>query len=182
VADERTDEAILRDAASGNRESFRELVERYTRRVFSVSYRYLGNVHDAQDATQEAFTRAFASAGRFEPRGSVYAWLMRITVNTCINELRARRHRPLDRDDEGDLGGKGGEDDLLDLELRRQVRKALDELPPAQRMAVILAKYEGFSYDEIAGIMDRSVASVESLIVRGKRALAEKLAPYIVSH
>jgi len=182
LVEEKTDLDLIREAASGGREAFERLVEKYYRRVFGVSYRYLMNAQDAEDVTQEVFTRAFAAAGDFVPKGSVYGWLMRITVNLCLNELKARARRPGELLDEDRAEGSEGGREIGRLEARRQVSAALAALPEDQRMAVILAKYEGFSYDEIAGIMDRSVASVESLLVRARRELVRRLEPYVVSH
>jgi RNA polymerase sigma-70 factor (ECF subfamily) len=107
---------------------------------------------------------------------------MRITVNMCLSELKARARRPAEPLDDDRVEGSDGGRELHRREVRRQVESALAALPGDQRMAVILAKYEGFSYEEIARIMERSVASVESLLVRARRELARRLEPYVTSH
>jgi RNA polymerase sigma-70 factor (ECF subfamily) len=182
LAEEKTDLDLIQEAASGGRQAFEKLVEKYYGRVYGVSYRYLMNAQDAEDVTQEVFARAYAAAGDFVPRGSVYGWLMRITVNLCLTELKVRARRPVEPLDDARVDGSDGAREIDRREVRRQVESALSALPDDQRMAVILAKYEGFSYDEIARAMDRSIASVESLLVRARRELARRLEPYVTSH
>lgn len=175
------DDEIMRDVVSGDPDAFRFLVEKYTRRIFSVSYRYLNNYQDAEDVTQEVFTRGFAAAKKFKAYGSVYGWLLRIAVNLCINELKSTRRRVVGVLETGTEEGVNGEEDIRRQEMKRAIEEAMSHIPDSQRMAIILSKYEGLSYKEIAEITGRSVSSVESLIVRARRALVKKLEKYIVT-
>jgi len=168
----------MAEAASGSREAFAAIVERHHRLVYRVAWRYLGHEEDAKDAAQTAFVRAWGAAGSWRQTGSVRGWLLRITANVCLGELASARRRLLvltgDEPAHGRPAAAGG-DVAAGRELRERLRRAIGELPPAQRMALVLSKYEGLGYAEVARAMGRSVAAVESLIARAKLALVERL-------
>jgi RNA polymerase sigma-70 factor (ECF subfamily) len=178
LAAEKTDDEIMQDAASGDPGAFRAIVQKYYGRIFAVSYRIMNHYHDAQDITQETFTRAFASAGDFRSGGSAYRWLLRIAVNLCINEMRSARRRLTGRLEHETAAEGSTEEKARESEMEKEIRRAIHELPEAQRMAVVLAKFEGLSYREIAQMMGKSVSSVESLLVRARKTLLERLEKY----
>ena len=129
---------------------------------------------------QEIFIKVWRNAKKFKGKSKFSTWLYRITANHCLNYRRRRKSANVSLDD---LTEHGRTPDALkvepDWEQKRQielVRKAVNELPERQRMALVLAQYEGRSYKEIAEIMKVSVSSVESLIFRARGQLRKKLA------
>ncbi|MDZ7374746.1 MAG: RNA polymerase sigma factor [candidate division KSB1 bacterium] len=190
--DEEDGQLMIR-AAAGDRWAYDRLVRRYYRKVYATSYRILGSSEDAADATQEIFLKVYSAASSFRPELRFSTWLYRICLNHCLNVLRWRKRRrwlslnallrSQAADEEGDELASlfrdvaAGPDELVEKNERAEaVRKAIESLPEKQRIAVILHRYEGLNYREIAEVMGTSVASVESRLHRAKLALAEKLA------
>ena len=172
------DATLIAAVAAGDANAFEELVRKYERPVLSTAYRYLGDRAAAEDVAQEIFLKVWRRARSFKGKSSFSTWLYRIAVNQCLN-LRAKRQRrrakPLD---ERVADARPGPAERQEREARsRLVREAVAGLPRKQRMALILSKFEGHSYKEIAHIMGVSLASVESLIFRAKRNLKETLLP-----
>ncbi|TAK33836.1 MAG: sigma-70 family RNA polymerase sigma factor [Chloroflexota bacterium] len=163
--------------------AFNVLVERYQQLAYNVALRMLGDVQSAEDATQEAFVSAFEHVKQFRG-GSFRSWLLRIVSNACLDMLRSRKRRasvPLD-----DLPADWDcsplvadpdtpEEFVLRRELSAQIQRALLELPPDQRAAVILCDLQGLSYDEIAIITASSLGTVKSRISRGRARLRDVL-------
>ncbi len=174
---------LLARVAAGEQELFRILVERHQDRLIALCRRLLHDPEEARDAAQEVFVKAFRKAGRLEPRGQLYTWLYRVAVNHCLNRLRRRRlvrFLPLTRtagEAEPDLEldpPDAAADPLAELEIRRRwqaTREAIGGLPPSQRAVLILARWEGLSYREIAETMEITVKAVESRLVRAMRHL-----------
>ncbi len=151
------------------------------------------NPSDAEDLVQETYLRAYRAFEGFQEGTNLKAWLYRILTNTFINSYRAKQRRPeiADVEDVEDLylyhriGGQQGfrlgrsaEDEVLDLFTDDEVKAAIETLPDAFRIAVILADVEGFSYKEISEITDVPVGTVMSRIHRGRRALQKALGEY----
>jgi RNA polymerase sigma-70 factor (ECF subfamily) len=148
------------------------------------------NAADAEDLVQETYLKAYRSFGSFQEGTNLRAWLYRILTNTYINSYRAAKRRPevTDVEDVEDLylyrrmagagqvnGARSAEDEALDTFTDDVVKSALEELPEAFRMAVLLADVEGFSYKEIAEITGVPIGTVMSRIHRGRRALQKAL-------
>ena len=187
-ANEDPDLPILCRVVEGDAESFGVLVERHQGRLRRLCERMLGNPDDASEATQEVFLKAYRSCSRYRPNGKVYTWLYRIAVNHCLNRLRRRKiarffslaelaprsstsedSTPPEWDPE-----ETGPDAQRRLEDRRRwsvVKAAIDELPASQRCVLVLAKFEGFSYREIAEMLEITESAVESRLVRAMRRL-----------
>ena len=193
---EPSDVEVLGRAAQGDGDDFEVLVRRHQDRVLAVCQRLLGDREEARDAAQEVFLKVYRKAGRFRPRAKVSTWVYRIAVNHCLNRLRRRKVvRFLSF---GTLTGREGSDpssgevdapafDPEDpgpgaeaaLEARRRgaaTRRALDRLPESQRAVVVLAKFEGLSYREIAEVLGITPASVASRLFRAMRQLEKALA------
>ena len=172
---------ILRRVARGEVEAFGPLVERHQARLLRVCARLLHDTDEARDAAQEVFLKAFRGAASFEPGGRVFTWLYRIAVNHCLNRLRRRslvRFFSLTpaEDDEPVLDPPDeapGADRALDAERQwLATRRRIERLPANQRAVVVLAKFEGLSYREIAGILKTTESAVESRLVRAMRTLS----------
>jgi RNA polymerase sigma-70 factor (ECF subfamily) len=175
MPDRATDDELMARIAKGDEEAFRELVLRWEDRVFAFCLRSLGSRGDAEDLSQETFIRVYRSARRYRPRGRFTAWLFRIAGNLCRNAIR--RQRPA-HEITTDLPAP--ETDRPDITLQRKefaraVREAVACLPDRQRIAVVLRRYEGFSYQEIAEALDTTVSAVESLLHRASERLRQEL-------
>lgn len=192
---ERTDWDLVRLAGGGDKEAFRELVERYQRRVLAV---VMGMLHDreaALEVTQETFIKAFRSIGRFKGDASFYTWVYRIAVNLAIDHQRREWRRPL-ADSTRTSGSDGQTEDLLDRigdedprgdpfeaakdsELRARVLAAIDELTPDHKAVILLRELEGLSYEEISRVMQCSKGTVMSRLHYARKKLQARLKEFV---
>ena len=180
-------EELMTRVAEGDGDAFEALVLRHQTSVLNFIYRFIGDRTQAKDLSQEVFIRVWQAAKRYEAKAKFTTWIYRIASNLCFNELKsARRRRWFHFFQSAEEGGQtieenfpddspSAEDLLLTRERNRQITDALQGLPENQRMAIILKRYDDLSYEEIARIMGCSVSAVESLLVRAKRTLQEKL-------
>jgi RNA polymerase sigma factor (sigma-70 family) len=163
-----------------------EVVREHSGRVYRLAYRLTGNVHDAEDLTQDVFVRVFRSLSSYTP-GTFEGWLHRITTNLFLDSVRRKQRIRFDAlaDDAADrVSGREHSPDrvLEDRLLAGDIQAALDELPPDFRAAVVLCDIEGLSYEEIAATLDVKLGTVRSRIHRGRaqlRAALEHRAPRI---
>ena len=185
------DEAeILTELRSGSEEAFDWLVTYYHAPVYAVITRILRNPNDAADVTQEVFLKAFRGIRSFRHRSSLKTWLYRIAVRESLNYRRWfwRHLRCQSSIEEEQLGGSADFEDagaspfeeLASREIQGAVQRALGEVPTVFRAAVILRDLEGLSYEEVAEVLDVSVGTVKSRILRGRRMLREILEPVFV--
>ena len=184
------DGELLRRIAAKNLGAFKTLVDRYQGRVLGLCSRLISHPQNAEDVAQDVFFQIYRSCGVFRHDSRVSTWIYRITVNRCRNFNRAnRRLGPLgefrrDRNGEEssgpDVPAPEGDDPASAWAMndtREIIRKSISALPEKQRTMLVLNKFEGHSYQEIAEIMDVSVASVESCLHRAKLNLQKRLAP-----
>jgi RNA polymerase sigma-70 factor (ECF subfamily) len=155
--------------------------------LYSAALRMTRNPHDAEDLVQETFSKAFAAFHQFKAGTNLKAWLYRILTNTFINSYRKQQREPQTiSDDEVEdwyLYSKMTEEGLepsaeaavIESLPDEDVQEALSSLPEQFRMAVLLADVEGFSYKEIAEIMDVPIGTVMSRLHRGRKALEKRL-------
>ena len=180
-----SDEELMAATAQGDEYAFELLVKRHQSRMLNLINRFVGNRTQARDLAQEVFIRVWQAAPRYKPRARFTTWIYRISVNLCLNELKSSGRKklffsqgPVEEDrppNEESNVSPSAEDLLLGEERSRQISLALQSLPENQRMALILKRYDNLSYHEIAKIMECSVSAVESLLVRAKRNIQEKL-------
>jgi RNA polymerase sigma-70 factor, ECF subfamily len=160
-------------------------VERYQRLAYNVAYRTLGQPEEAADATQEAFLSAFRAIGHF--RGDSFkAWLLRIVVNACYDQLRRRQRHPSDslealsEQHETEItaadSGPGPELQALGRETAEVIQEALGTLAADQRLVVVLCDVQGLSYEEAAAVLGVAVGTVKSRLSRGRFRLRDHLA------
>jgi RNA polymerase sigma-70 factor (ECF subfamily) len=180
-------EELMARIAKGDNDAFEILVNRHQTSILNLVYRFIGDRTQAKDLAQEVLIRVWQAAGSYQPKAKFTTWIYRITANLCFNELKSARRRKWfsfnwsDEDGEHTIeetlsdGAPSAEDLLLEKERSRQISNALQSLPENQRMALILKRYDDLSYPEIAQIIGCSVSAVESLLVRAKRTLQEKL-------
>ncbi len=158
--------------------------------LYGAAMRMTRNPADAEDLVQETYLRAYRGFGSFQDGTNLKAWLYRILTNTFINSYRSKKRRPDETElDEGEdlylyrrLGGleaarvgRSAEDELMDFFTDGEVKDAMDALPEQFRVAVLLADVEGFSYKEIAEILDIPIGTVMSRLHRGRKALQKQL-------
>jgi RNA polymerase sigma-70 factor (ECF subfamily) len=169
---------------------FAEQAMEYMASLYSAALRMTRNPADAEDLVQETYLKAYRAFGSFQEGTNLKAWLYRILTNTFINSYRARRRRPeqTDIDDVEDLylykrlggleavsAGKSAEEEVLEHFTESEVKEAVESLPEQFRMAVLLADVEGFSYKEIAEILEVPIGTVMSRLHRGRKALQKAL-------
>ena len=183
-------EELMARIAKGDESAFEILVDRHQASVLNLIYRFIGDGTQAKDLAQEVFIRVWQAAKTYRPEAKFTTWLYRITANLCFNEVKSSRRKKWFSFNRSDKDGEhtfeetladsapSAEDLLLEKERSRQISDALQSLPDNQRMALVLKRYDDLSYEEIARILNCSVSAVESLLVRAKRTLQEKLKNY----
>jgi RNA polymerase sigma-70 factor (ECF subfamily) len=162
----------------------------YSRQLYSAAMRMARNPADAEDLVQETFLKAYRAYNTFEEGTNLKAWLYRILTNTYINKYRRDNRRPseVDLGDVEDLylyrrigseesadAARTTEDRVLDGLVESEIKEAVEGLPENFRMPVLLADLEGFSYKEIAEILDVPIGTVMSRLHRGRKAMQKRL-------
>lgn len=181
-----TDEKkLIERAYGGDPSAFNRLMAQHENRMYAVALRMCANREDAQDCLQEAMLRVYRAIGSFKGQSTFSTWVYRITMNTCLDELRRKKNRQnTSLDNLVDMGwsptdgGAGPEKQALMHEMREKMHGAIRELPDDMRAAVVLRDIQGFSYDEIAQMLEINVGTIKSRISRGREKLREKLKEY----
>jgi RNA polymerase sigma-70 factor (ECF subfamily) len=171
-----------------DQQAFAAAAMQYAPQLYNAALRMTRNRADAEDLVQETYLRAYRSYATFEEGTNLRAWLFRILTNTFINAYRAKQRRPQETDlgDMEDLylyrrigqvnpASVSAEDQLLDLFTDDEVKAALEDLPEAFRLPVLLADVEEFSYKEIAEMLDIPIGTVMSRLHRGRKAMHKRL-------
>ena len=172
------DAELLARFSKGDRAAALALTSRLAPVVFAQAFRMLGDRAEAEDVTQESLLRLWKAAPGWDAtRAKITTWLYRVTSNLCIDRLRKSNRNSGD-----EVPEVADETPGIDLKLQatawaQALQHALQTLPDRQRQAMILRHIEDLSNPEISDIMEISVEAVESLVSRGKRALASTLAP-----
>ena len=187
--DEREDIALMLEVRRGDEGAFEVLVERHQTLVIGTVAKMLGGDSDAEDIAQQVFVRVWQSASRYNPTAKFTTWLLTITRNLVFNEMRRRRRAwlvPLESDDpdhptpeHADHSTASASEQALHSELQEAVASAIAALPEAQRMALVLRRYEEMPYEEIAKVLGTTVSSVKSLLFRARTELKERLQSYL---
>ncbi|MBU8908806.1 RNA polymerase sigma factor SigW [Desertibacillus haloalkaliphilus] len=177
---------IIKEVKKGDQQAFGELVELYKDKVYQLSYRMLGNAHEAEDISQEAFLRAFSNLDSYDTKRKFSTWLFRIATNLAIDRLRKKKP---DYHLEDKVTGTEGltllsqiavdqalpEEEVLTHELQEWIQKEIACLPIKYRSAIILKYIEDLSLKEISEILDLPVATVKTRVHRGREALRKRL-------
>ncbi len=176
---------LIARSQKGNVAAFNQLVLAHQQLAYNVALCILGDPDAAADATQEAFISAFKAVSSLRG-GSFKAWLLRIVTNACYDMLRAKKRRPTDSLDEmvsEDEGMGGPADDSLEspeehalrMDMRAEVQRCLQLLPPEQRVVVVLSDVHGLSYEEIAAVTKTELGTVKSRLSRARAQLRDSL-------
>lgn len=193
---DRSDVELMLAVQAGDMDAFARLVDRHRNAIVNLSYRYIGNRADAEDLAQEVFLRVFRARDRYRVEAKFTTWLYRVAVNASLNEVRNRKNRPTHTAASLASGGRAGDDEaggpaVADAdaesphdvaereELRAQVRAAVADLPERQRMALLLNKFHGLGYQEMADAMEMTIPAVKSLLVRARENVRKRIEPYL---
>lgn len=183
------DARIIRGLRAGIEEAYEDLISKYEQPVYGLVYRLVGHSTDACDVVQEVFLKVFRGVNSFREQSSLRTWIYRIAVNEAHNRRRwwmrhCRREVSIEKDrSEGDRltetardPGRTPFEQVLDSETRKLVECALARIKPVFRTAVVLRDIQNLSYEEIAEILQVSLGTVKSRILRGREALRKELA------
>jgi len=181
MADNSDDLPLLDRFKGGDQTAFEELVLKYQDRIYNLCRHMLGNAHDAQDAAQDTFIKAYQNLKKFRPGSSLYTWIYRIAVNTCLDHKKRPFFTSLFRN-----SGEGEEFIVEQVseapsperlyeskQTGAIIQRSLKRLSPKLRTIIILKEIEGLSYEEIAEVLEISVGTVKSRISRAREELRE---------
>ena len=194
-----SDGALVEQVLGGRRAAFDELVRKYQRQAVAVSYRLLGNSHDAMEVTQDAFVKAFSSLATLQKPEAFGGWLMRIVSNLSLNYRRSRKTRsqlplddllgPTEAAQQAAAATGGGSDwmtqsgdpvHLLESEeMGRRLQQALQQLPEKQRLAIIMFTIEQMPQKQVAETLNCSVEAVKWHVFQGRKRLKEMLKEHL---
>lgn len=177
---------MIAKCKNGDREAFNELMLKYQKQVFNISYAMLSNYEDASDATQDVFVKVWRSIASFKGEASFTTWLYRICANVCNDILRKRQRQgmtvsmEMDEEERGSAGelvsdAPTPEESLELSETQRLVRDAINELHAEYREIIIYSDIQQLSYEEIANILRCPTGTVKSRLNRARNALRKKL-------
>ncbi|MCX7068437.1 MAG: RNA polymerase sigma factor RpoE [Methylococcales bacterium] len=186
------DQELVLRAQKGDKLAFDLLVIKYQHKIIQVVNRYVKDINEAQDVTQETFIKAYRAIGSFRGKSTFYTWLYSIAINTAKNNLVSRSRRHFDCQIEIEVAETCGnipqlremetpETALLNQEILATIKKTIDELPEEMRVAIILCEFNGLSYEEIAHAMNCPIGTVRSRIFRAREALDSALTPLLTS-
>ena len=180
-----TDHELALRARSGDDSAFTELMRRHYKGVLNFIYRFTNGNNSSEDLTQEAFLRVYKSIKNYEPEAKFSTWLYKIATNLCLTHLKKnKRDLSLDEINENigerpDPNSEDAYDILKRRDIKDKVMAAISTLPEREKVAITLCKYQGFSYNEVAEVLDCSVGAVKTHIYRGRIKLVEKLKPQL---
>jgi RNA polymerase sigma-70 factor (ECF subfamily) len=168
-----SDDELLARHAEGDQAAFGVLVARHRDRAWAVALRTLGDPNDAADAVQDAFVKAYRTAGSFRGESLFTTWLHRIVVNACLDLVRRSRVRPATTLDE-DAAARVADpaDPIGRMDLGHDVVAARAQINADQRVAIVLVDVEGYSVDEAAALLGVPAGTVKSRCHRGRAQLA----------
>ena len=177
--------AVIRRAQKGDQEAFREIVERYQAKVFSIIRGIVRNRNDAEDIAQQVFTKIYFSLPKFNFRSALVTWIYKITVNECYDYLRKQKARPLTFeadlkendlrriDNMEDRGRNRAKDLDRRAELREYVTKLLDKLSEEERYLLFMKEMEGYAVEELARMVSMNENTVKVKLFRARQKLVK---------
>lgn len=178
---------LIEQSRNGNVDAFEELIKDYKKSAYNIALRYLRNVEDAEDASQEALIKVYKSIHNFNMQSTFKSWLYRIVLNTCIDFKRKKTINAVSIDEDIDLGGNnelhreiadnsGNPDALVEKNFNSKlVKEAVNKLDDDYKAIIILRDIQGFSYSEISDILSCNLGTVKSRLNRARKNLKEIL-------
>lgn len=166
---------IIEKSRSGNLKAQYQLYNQYAKAMLNVSYRLMGTVESAEDMLQDAFTEAFSRLHTYRYDAAFGAWLKRIVINKCINEIKRRKADIKYCDDMVRFNENSNDDETLPELSVASIKKAMEKLPQGNRIIFSLYLLEGYDHREIAQILNTSESNSKSQYMRAKRRVKEIL-------
>ena len=185
-----SDQDLIERVRQGERKAFKEFIDRYQVRVRNICYRFVNNLEDTEELSQDVFLEIYRSLDSFRGDSKVSTWIHRIAVNKSLDYVRKLKRKKRFGSIKQLLGLAQAESELISPENNNPDKiveskernmilwQAVESLPENQRVAITLTKYENCSYQEVAEVLDVSLSSVESLVYRAKGNLHKKLFDY----
>ncbi len=170
------EDLLISRSRAGDTRAFDGLVEQHQDRVYDLAYRITGHHADAQDAAQDAFVKAYLALATFRGDASFSTWLHRIAVNAALDAVRRRSPGKSATVEAACTTTDPLADRAERVEVRERIHRAIAALPLDQRTVVVLRDVQGWSYEEIAAIVEVPVGTVRSRLARGREALRADLA------
>ena len=190
MSDNVSDRELVERVQRGERRAFDLLMLKYQHRIAKLIARYVQDPSEALDVAQDAFMKAYRAIPRFRGDSAFYTWMYRIAINTAKNHLAAQARRP--RDSGVDVADAEQFDGVAELkesvtpeglalteEIQQTVAAAIEALPEDLRVAISLRELEGFSYEDIARVMECPIGTVRSRIFRAREAINARLDPLL---
>ena len=189
-----SDAIAVERTLAGDRDAFRVLVERHSPNVFRLAYRMTGNQHDAEEVVQEAFLRAYQKLSQFAARANFGTWVYRIAANYAIDRMRQRKSEDANREPAPRASEDGVEIDAMSFvpdsapnperlaqseQLAEHMRRALQQLTPAERTAFVMRHWGGSGIEEIAEALKSSSSAAKNTIFRSVQKLRRALEPFV---
>jgi RNA polymerase sigma-70 factor, ECF subfamily len=189
-----SDAIAVERTLAGDRDAFRVLVERHSPNVFRLAYRMTGNQYDAEEVVQEAFLRAYQKLSQFAARANFGTWVYRIAANYAIDRMRQRKSEDANREPAPRANDDGIEVDAMSFvpdsapnperlaqseQLSVHMRRALQELTPAERTAFVMRHWGGSGIEEIAEALKSSTSAAKNTIFRSVQKLRRALEPFV---
>jgi len=175
-----SDQELMRIVQAGDYSPASEIYDRYSSRIYNFAFRFLKNAEAAEDAMQEVFVKMIRHAGQFQGDAKLSTWLFSITANWCRDYLRKADNKPKESEEVlislPSSSEYSPERNLEQREDELRVRRALSALTPEQREAILLSRYQGLSYAEIAQIAGCSEGAVKTRVFRAMETLKKALA------
>ena len=182
-------QTLIKQLNEGNAKAFEAFVLEFQGLVYNTCYSFLNHREDAEDVAQDVFIYAFKSINSFRGEASLSTWLYKLSMNKSLDFIRAKKRQKrgsglLSSMDNEEMSRLNVSDtnqphaQLEEEEKRQILHAAIDRLPDRQKKAIILSRFEGLSQEQVAEVMETSVSSVESLLVRGKKKLKDLLSDY----
>jgi len=178
---DKEDHELLALVQDGNGQAFAVLVERHTQRFYRLAFRYLQNKHAAEDVVQDAFLKLWENPALWQAqRNSKFTtWFYRIVVNLCLDQLKKKKPAALDDDNLISDDREPVDAMMMREQEQEMMEKAIGALPERQRTALNLCFDEGLTNQEAADVMGVNLKALQSLIMRAKTSLRERLKAYL---
>jgi len=179
-------ELMLRTKA-GDDSAYSELIRRHYKGVLNYVYRFTNLRENSEDLTQEVFLRVYRSAKQYKPEAKFTTWLYKIATNVSLTYVKKKnkdKNVSLDEMNENtgeveDPSVEISDDIIYRNEMKNVIFSVMESLPEREKVAIMLCKYEGLSYEETANVLECTVGAVKAYVHRGRMKLANKLKPYL---